>query len=102
VGQYVERALHARLAQGLPATIQDRETLDRLALLMTATSATDRRDVIAVEAQGLPWQQHRANVSRPRPGANQTGAGSFTTQHTAGYGEDATPSRRDRTRGGAA
>jgi excisionase family DNA binding protein len=28
---------------------------------------------------------------RPRPGANQTGAGSFSTQHRAGYGEDATP-----------
>ena len=30
-------------------------------------------------------------MGRPRPGANQTGAGSFSTQHRAGYGEDATP-----------
>jgi hypothetical protein len=30
-------------------------------------------------------------VGRPRPGANQSGAGSFSTQHLAGYGEDATP-----------
>ena len=33
-------------------------------------------------------------MGRPRPGANQTGAGSFSTQHTAGYGEDATPADR--------
>jgi excisionase family DNA binding protein len=30
-------------------------------------------------------------MGRPRPGANQSGAGSFSTQHAAGYGEDATP-----------
>src|SRR6266568_4779562 len=33
-------------------------------------------------------------VGRPRPGANQFGAGSFSTQHVAGYGEDPTPRRR--------
>ena len=38
---------------------------------------------------------------RPRPGANQTGAGSFSTQHTAGYGEDATPAGRAARAGGA-
>ena len=31
---------------------------------------------------------------RPRPGANQTGAGSFSTQHRAGYSEDGTPTGR--------
>jgi excisionase family DNA binding protein len=41
-------------------------------------------------------------LDRPRPGANQTGAGSFSTQHVAGYGEDATGTRRRRTRGGVA
>jgi excisionase family DNA binding protein len=40
-------------------------------------------------------------VGRPRPGANQTGAGSFSTQHRAGYGEDATPADRDAHAGGA-
>ena len=39
-------------------------------------------------------------VGRPRPGANQTGAGSFSTQHMAGYGEDATPTRRTAHGGG--
>jgi hypothetical protein len=39
-------------------------------------------------------------ADRPRPGANQTGAGSFSTQHMAGYGEDATPAIRG-VRGGA-
>jgi excisionase family DNA binding protein len=38
---------------------------------------------------------------RPRPGANQTGAGSFSTQHTAGYGEDAMPATRPARAGGA-
>jgi excisionase family DNA binding protein len=37
---------------------------------------------------------------RPRPGANQTGAGSFSTQHMAGYGEDATPAGRSARSGG--
>jgi excisionase family DNA binding protein len=41
-------------------------------------------------------------MGRPRPGANQTGAGSFSTQHAAGYGEDPTPGRRGRRRGGVA
>ena len=41
-------------------------------------------------------------VGRPRPGANQFGAGSFSTQHVAGYGEDATPAGRGVNRGGVA
>jgi len=40
-------------------------------------------------------------ANRPRPGANQTGAGSFSTQHAAGYGEDVTPSGRAARGGGA-
>jgi hypothetical protein len=114
VDQYVKRALHARIAQGLPAAIEDRQTLDRLALLMTATgvaaaerppgaaSATDQRKVIRPEASVGRWQRHRPNVGRPRPGANQTGAGSFTTQHVAGYGEHATPATRMARGGGVA
>jgi hypothetical protein len=113
VARYVKRALHARTAQGLPDAVEDRETLDRLALLMTATgiaaaegppaaSAAGERKVISPEASALPWQRHRPNVGRPRPGANQTGAGSFTTQHAAGYGEDATPEVRAARDGGAA
>jgi hypothetical protein len=117
VDQYVERALHARSAQGLPATIEDRETLDKLALLMAATKpaeaaetpatvsdATDQGEVTGADASALPRQprqRHRPNVGRPRPGANQTGAGSFTTQHVAGYGEDATLAARTARRGGA-
>jgi excisionase family DNA binding protein len=38
---------------------------------------------------------------RPRPGANQSGAGSFSTQHRAGYGEDATSPVREAGFGGA-
>jgi excisionase family DNA binding protein len=41
-----------------------------------------------------------ATESRPRPGANQTGAGSFSTQHVAGYGEGVTPADRAARRGG--
>jgi excisionase family DNA binding protein len=49
-----------------------------------------------------PPGRSRHVVGRPRPGANQTGAGSFSTQHAAGYGEDPTPGRRGRRRGGVA
>src|SRR6266536_5753186 len=35
--------------------------------------------------------RRQERVDRPRPGANQFGAGSFSTQHVAGYGEDAMP-----------
>jgi excisionase family DNA binding protein len=49
-----------------------------------------------------PPRRNRHVLSRPRPGANQTGAGSFNTQHAAGYGEDPTPGRRRRPRGGGA
>jgi len=41
-------------------------------------------------------------ADRPRPGANQFGAGSFSTQHVAGYGEDATPEGRGVNRRGVA
>jgi excisionase family DNA binding protein len=44
----------------------------------------------------------RQVLGRPRPGANQTGAGSFSTQHVAGHGENATLTGRDRSRGGVA
>jgi excisionase family DNA binding protein len=40
-------------------------------------------------------------MGRPRPGANQSGAGSFSTQHVAGYGEDATSASRSARFGGA-
>jgi excisionase family DNA binding protein len=40
-------------------------------------------------------------MGRPRPGANQTGAGSFSTQHTAGYSEDATSASHGTRFGGA-
>jgi hypothetical protein len=36
-----------------------------------------------------PGRRHAGG--RPRPGANQSGAGSFSTHHAAGYGEDAMP-----------
>jgi len=117
VDQYVERALQARTAQGLPVAIEDRETLDRLALLMTVTSRAPEaktpatahpraglRAAIGDESPrfGPKWpQRQRMNVGRPRPGANQTGAGSFSTQHMAGYGEDATPAARPVRPGGA-
>jgi excisionase family DNA binding protein len=52
-----------------------------------------------VPSDSPPERAH--SVGRPRPGANQFGAGSFNTQHKAGYGEDATPARAGRTRGGA-
>lgn len=41
-------------------------------------------------------------MGRPRPGANQSGAGSFSTQHMARYGEDATPVGRRAGRGDVA
>ena len=42
-------------------------------------------------------------ADRPRPGANQFGAGSFSTQHVAGCGEeDATPAFPRTSRGGVA
>jgi hypothetical protein len=118
IDHYVERALQARTAQGLPATIEDRETLDRLALLMTATrrapaaetpaTAHPRADLPGVIGDATHGtapksrQRHRPSVGRPRPGANQFGAGSFSTQHVAGYGEDATPAGRGVNRGGVA
>jgi hypothetical protein len=46
VRQYVERALNARTAQGLPAAIEDSETLNRLVRLMgTAVSSLTRGHV---------------------------------------------------------
>jgi hypothetical protein len=124
VKHYVERALRARSAQGLPATIEDDETLDKLALLMSATDAgpaANAIDAIASTAErrppldaadlvhcarraplAEPRRRHRRDRGRPRPGANQFGAGSFSTQHVAGYGEDATPAGRGVNRGGAA
>jgi excisionase family DNA binding protein len=67
------------------------DTLERsaLALLDAGDEAIDDRDVGSFEG-------------RPRPGANQSGAGSFSTQHVAGYGEDATPRRRRSSGGGVA
>ena len=50
-------------------------------------------------AAAVPTQNRNQRADRPRPGANQSGAGSFSTQHAAGYGEDATPARRARRRG---
>jgi hypothetical protein len=124
VKHYVERALRARSGQGLPAAIEDEETLDKLALLMSATDAQPASNVIdamsstaerqrPVDAADLvrcprpapfiqPRRRHRRDGGRPRPGANQFGAGSFSTQHVAGYGEDATPDSRERRRGGVA
>jgi excisionase family DNA binding protein len=49
-----------------------------------------------------PPRRRPHDVGRPRPGANQTGAGSFSTQHAAGYGEGPTPERRRRRHGGGA
>jgi excisionase family DNA binding protein len=49
-----------------------------------------------------PPDRSRHLMDRPRPGANQFGAGSFRTQHAAGYSEDPTPRRRGRRSGGAA
>jgi len=52
---------------------------------------------------GSPTRRRRQErVDRPRPGANQFGAGSFSTQHVAGYSEDATPAARRGRRGGVA
>jgi excisionase family DNA binding protein len=68
---------------------------------------------VVVEEWAVRWrEQLAANAlahgpgrqpagGRPRPGANQTGAGSFSTQHRAGYGEDATPAERPAQAGGA-
>jgi excisionase family DNA binding protein len=53
-------------------------------------------------APAPPPGRSRHVVGRPRPGANQTGAGSFSTQHGAGYGEGPTPGRRARRPGGVA
>ena len=41
-------------------------------------------------------------ADRPRPGANQFGAGSLSTQDVVGHGEDATPARPGTRRGGVA
>ena len=49
-----------------------------------------------------PPGRSRNVLGRPRPGANQTGAGFFSTQHVAGYGEDATPAARRAGRGDVA
>jgi hypothetical protein len=113
VAQYVRRALHARTTQGLPAAIEDRETLDRLASLMAATGVAVARTMRAASGEAgdgavtnakasvFPQRRHRSNVGRPRPSANQTGAGSFTTQHAAGYAEDVTPATHPVRAGGA-
>jgi excisionase family DNA binding protein len=44
--------------------------------------------------------RRQERVHRPRPGANQSGAGSFSTQHVAGYGEDAMSADRAARAGG--
>jgi hypothetical protein len=90
--RYVRRALSARVAQGLPAVIEDVETLNRLAHLMSTAAAQSTME---------QRRRHLLDRNRPRPGANQSGAGSFSTQHTAGYGEDATPADRGTSFGGA-
>jgi excisionase family DNA binding protein len=82
-------AVSVRGRWAVPASVIDTLERSALALLDAGEAALDDRDVGNFEG-------------RPRPGANQTGAGSFSTQHVAGYGENATPTRRGRTRGGVA
>jgi len=100
VQHYVERALRARSEQGLPSAIEDDETLNKLALLMSAadirpaamaidgqSSATDRQ--LPVHAAGRPAplaeapQRPCRGEGRPRAGANQTVAGLPANQQRA-------------------
>jgi excisionase family DNA binding protein len=58
------------------------------------------RDQLAANALAHGPGRQPTGGGRPRPGANQTGAGSFSTQHRAGYGEDVTSSARTAHAGG--
>lgn len=109
VTQYVKRALHARREQGLPAAIEDHETLDKLAVLMSAPSAhspeaagtdcdgtvtrlsaDDRINLAHVDKSASPdprRRRHRPNMRQPRPGPTQSGHPMFRAplgKHVAG------------------
>ncbi len=66
-------------------------------------SLVDAADWVAPSdsAAARSGQDRKQGADRPRPGANQSGAGSFSTQHTAGYGEDATSAADSARLGGA-
>jgi excisionase family DNA binding protein len=82
-------AVPVRGRWAVPARVID--TLERSALALLDASEAEITDQGVVNAGG-----------RPRPGANQTGAGSFSTQHAARYGEHATSARPGRSSGGVA
>jgi excisionase family DNA binding protein len=77
--------------------VRDRWVVPALAVEGMVQAAIDR--VQALTAARAAGEVDSTN--RPRPGANQSGAGSFSTQHTAGYGEDATSANHSAGSGGA-
>jgi excisionase family DNA binding protein len=75
--------------------------------LVVSLAAIDAMEQAAAERHAVvdaaEWVEHELvndEEDRPRPGANQYGVGSFSTQHVAGYGEDATPAARGAVLGG--
>jgi excisionase family DNA binding protein len=82
-------AVPVRGRWAVPARVID--TLERSALALLDASEPETTDPDVIDGGG-----------RPRLGANQTGAGSFSTQHVATYGKRATSTRPGRSSGGVA
>lgn len=81
---YVERALRSRGEQGLPAAIEDDETLEKIALLMSVAdvrspataidgvvSAADRRTSIRAVGGPAPWSKVHDDVAVVEAGPAQ-------------------------------
>lgn len=69
VKHYVERALRARGEQGLPAAIEDDETLDKLALLISAADVRPVAKAIDGVSSATDRQPHIHAAGRPAPSA---------------------------------
>jgi excisionase family DNA binding protein len=97
-----EMTLYRAIREGqFPAVrIMGRLIVPLRAIEAMIEAATERNELVDA-ADWIDWESasRRVEGSRPRPGANQTGAGSFSTQHRAGNGEDATPTRHGARRG---
>lgn len=67
VNYYVERALRARSEQGLPAAIEDDETLDKLTLLMSAADVRPVAKAIEGVSNATDRQPPVHAARRPAP-----------------------------------
>jgi len=77
--------------------------MGRLCVSLAAIDAMERAAAerhSVVDAAEWVDPQFIDEEDRPRPGANQLGAGFFATQHVAGYGEDAIPAAYEAVLGG--